>query len=228
MQLFERIPHESARDYALRIIKYNIVNMNFLPKSKINDQQIAMELGISRTPVREALIELSKYGLVEMYPQKGSIIAPVSYRMIREAAVTREALECAAVARCCRIEDQSVLSNLTENLDLMKLYTERGEIDQSGEYDVAFHRELFRLAGMSTAHEFLTNLEIHYRRIISLAYDSGTNRARDYIFEHWEIFNAILTHDEEKATATMKKHLNQENLNKVRILEIYPDCIIDT
>ena len=92
MQLVERIPHESARDYALRTIKYNIVNMNFLPQSKINDQQIAMDLGISRTPVREALIELAKYGLVEMYPQKGRLIAPVSDRMIREGLEMLDAM----------------------------------------------------------------------------------------------------------------------------------------
>ena len=227
MQLIERDPKESARDYALRVIKFNIVNMYFPPKSKINDQEIAVDLGISRTPVREALIELAKYGLVEMYPQKGSIIAPVSYKMIREAAVTREALECAAVARCCRIKDQSVFSHITEIMDLMQIYTERDEINKSAEYDVSFHKELFRLAGMATVHEFLTNLEIHYRRIITLAYDSKTTRGRDYISEHREIFAAILARDEETAVAIMKKHLNQENMNKNRILEIYPDCIID-
>lgn len=226
MQLIERNPRESARDYALRVIKFNIMNMEFPPKSKINDHEIALNLGLSRTPVREALIELSKYGLVEMYPQKGSIVAPVSYRMIREAAVTREILECGAVSRCCRIEDASVFSYLGEVVDLMQFYTDRGEDSKEAAFDVEFHRELFHLAGMSTTHDILTNLEIHYRRIIRLGYDSTT--ARDYISEHRNILKAILLHDEETATRAMKEHLNLEKLSKERILEIYPDCIIDT
>jgi len=225
MQLIEREPRESARDYALRAIKFNIVNMTFLPRSKINDHEIATNLGISRTPVREALIELSKYGLVEMFPQKGSIIAPVSYRMIREAAVTREILECGAVSRCCSIEDTSAFSNLTEILDLTQFYVDRAEIDKSSDLDVAYHKELFRLAGMTTAHEFLTNLEIHYRRIITLSYDGSADH--DYVSEHQKILDAIMSRNEEKAVAEMKKHLNLEKMNKARILEIYPDCVID-
>ena len=225
MLLIERDPKESARDYALRAIKQNIMTLNFPPRSKINDHEIAMNLGISRTPVREALIELSKYGLVEMYPQRGSIVAPVSYRMIREATVTREILECGAVAGCCKIQDPAAFSYLREILDLMNFYMDRGETFKAAEYDVAFHKELFRLAEMMTAHEFLTNLEIHYRRIIRLCYDGSTQQS--YILEHQRIFDAILVHDEETAVAEMKNHLKQQRMNKEWILEIYPDCLID-
>ena len=225
MIVLERMPHESARDYALRSLKLNISNAEILPGSKINDQEIAACLGISRTPVREALIELSKYNLIEMYPQKASVVAPVSYRMIREAAVTREALECAVVSRCCKMTDLTVFAKVAENVELMQFYMNRKDQNKNFELDVSYHRELFTIAGMPLSHDFLCNLEIHYRRIIGLSFYEG--KEHTVVEEHHSILDAILAHDEEKAIASMKKHLNLNLISKEEILKIYPDCIFD-
>lgn len=225
MIIIERMPHESARDYALRSLKLNISNAEILPGSKINDQEIAACLGISRTPVREALIELSKYNLVELYPQKASVVAPVSYRMIQEAAITREALECAVVSRCCKMTDLSVFAKIEENIELMQFYSNKKDWDKHFELDVSYHRELFTIAGMPLAHDFLCNLEIHYRRIIGLSFYEGKEYTT--VEEHRSILDAILAHDDEKAIASMKKHLKPNLVSKEEILKIYPDCIFD-
>ena len=76
MHVTERLAHESGRDYALRIIKDNIISLELAPQSRVNDREIAAELGLSRTPVREALLELAKVDIVQVNPQRGSIIAP--------------------------------------------------------------------------------------------------------------------------------------------------------
>ena len=104
MQVTGRYPYESGRDYALRIIKKNIINLELEPKSRVNDRALAEELGLSRTPVREALIELSKSDVVQIYPQSGSIIAPINYDIMEEAHTMREILECAVVEMCCKVE----------------------------------------------------------------------------------------------------------------------------
>ena len=74
MIIKERTGRETGRNYALRILKENIVMLELEPGSRISENELAQELGVSRTPVREALIELSKSKIVEIFPQKGSFI----------------------------------------------------------------------------------------------------------------------------------------------------------
>ncbi len=225
MTILDRGAHESAKDYALRTIKYNITTMHMEPGSKINDQEIAAALGISRTPVREALMELAKYDLVVMYPQKGSVVAPVRMKLIQEAAVTRNALECAAVRRCCHLSDPTVFCGLQDNIDLMRFYINRQNISAMTEMDIEFHKILFTHAGMTLAHGFLRNLEIHYRRIISLCFLEGTEDRT--VLDHQAILNAIMEQNETKAVAAMQKHLRLDEITEEEVLNLYPDCIID-
>ena len=72
MHISERLPRESSRDYALRIIKDNIISLRLEPGSQISENELATEMGLSRTPVREALIELAKVKIIETYPQRKS------------------------------------------------------------------------------------------------------------------------------------------------------------
>ena len=69
MHLLERLPRETGREYALRVLKENIINLGLAPGSQISESELSSEMGLSRTPVREALIELSKVKIVEIYPQ---------------------------------------------------------------------------------------------------------------------------------------------------------------
>lgn len=79
MKLLERLPRESGGDYALRTIKENIINLELPPGSQISENELATEMGLSRTPVREALIELSKVKIVDIQPQKKSTIPLIDY-----------------------------------------------------------------------------------------------------------------------------------------------------
>jgi len=65
VHISERLPRESSRDYALRIIKDNIISLRLEPGSQISENELATEMGLSRTPVREALIELAKVKIIE-------------------------------------------------------------------------------------------------------------------------------------------------------------------
>ena len=75
MHISERLPRESSRDYALRIIKDNIISLRLEPGSQISENELATEMGLSRTPVREALIELAKVKIIETYPQRKSVVS---------------------------------------------------------------------------------------------------------------------------------------------------------
>jgi DNA-binding GntR family transcriptional regulator len=73
MIITERLPKESARDYALRILKHNIIHLELAPGIVVSENELSSQLELSRTPVREALIELSKSGIVEILPQRAAV-----------------------------------------------------------------------------------------------------------------------------------------------------------
>ena len=75
MKIADRHPRENGRDYAMRVIRDGIISLELEPGSVISDRELATEMNLSRTPVREALLELAKVKIVEIYPQRGSIVA---------------------------------------------------------------------------------------------------------------------------------------------------------
>ena len=89
----ERTAGESNKDYALRVLRDNIIRMELAPGSLLSEQVLANELGVSRTPVREALAELARVGVVETMPQKGTRVALIDYDLVEEARFLRMRLE---------------------------------------------------------------------------------------------------------------------------------------
>ena len=97
MILLKRNANETNRDYALRVIKENIINLEIQPGSLLGEQQVADQLGLSRTPVHEAFLELSKTRIVEIYPQRGSFVSLIDMSLVEEAAFMRRTLEIAII-----------------------------------------------------------------------------------------------------------------------------------
>src|SRR5262245_50883894 len=79
------------------ILRGQIIAGRLAPRAMLSEQEIAADFGISRTPVREAMIKLAEEGLVEIFPQYGSFVAPIKLREVFDSQFAREALECAAV-----------------------------------------------------------------------------------------------------------------------------------
>ncbi len=220
MQVTGRYPYESGRDYALRIIKKNIINLELEPRSRVNDRALAEELGLSRTPVREALIELSKSNVVQIYPQSGSIIAPIDYDIMEEAHTMREILECAVVEMCCKVESIDELGALEENLRLQEFYLEHRTADKLMDLDNEFHKLLFTVAKMPHVHSLMENFTIHFDRVRYLSYQA----IRDVtsVGGHRKILDAVVQHDVPRAVEKMRKHLNNYQVEREELMERYP------
>ncbi len=82
LEILPKNKRETAREYVTRVLKYNIVNLNLKPGQAISENEIAELLGVSRTPVREAFLELAKASIVEVYPQKGTYISLIDMEMV--------------------------------------------------------------------------------------------------------------------------------------------------
>lgn len=220
MVLTERYPHESGRDYAKRVIRDKIISLELEPGAAISDRELASWMNLSRTPVREALLDLAKVKIVEIYPQRGSVVAPIDYNLVEEAQFVRSVLEVAVVQLACERATQEQLEQLKENVALQEFYYQHGSSERLLEMDDEFHRLLFQIAGRMQAYEMMQSITVHFDRVRSLAVTAVKEHL--WMSDHRNICEAVAAHDQEAARQLMEKHLNRYKVDETALREQYP------
>ena len=224
MQVLERLYGEGAREYVLRVLKKNIIECALKPGEMLSENTLTEELHVSRTPVREALVELSKIDLIEVLPKKGSRVTKINYGLVEESNFARKVLERAIVEICCQLEELPDLGRLEENIRLQKKYLEMSNQSRLLELDDDFHRLLFRMAKKEHVYDYLEDIRIPFARIryLSLLVIVDLQTVND----HMEILNAVRAQNKEEAFAVVDKHLSRYLYDKAEIVKRYPDYII--
>lgn len=224
MHILERLPRETGRDYALRVIKENIIHLDLAPGSQISENELAAEMGLSRTPVREALIELSKVKIVEIHPQKKSTVSLIDYAMVDEARFMRNLLECAVVELDCELAAAADIDQLRENVRLQNFYLDSYYPDSLMALDNQFHAKLFEIAQKSQVYMLMQGISIHFDRVRSMALNSVKNTK--IVEDHANLVKAIEAHDAALARGLMEKHLNRYKIDEGTIRAAYPQYFI--
>lgn len=221
MYILERNGKETAREYAYRVIKHNIIYLNLIPGSMVSENELAEEMGISRTPVREALIELSKLKVVEIYPQRGSYISLIDTGLVDEARFVRLILEQAMVDIACDTAEEADFLALEENLRLQEFYLEHSAKDKLLQLDNEFHELLFLLSNKKFTYDLLGGMMTHFDRVrrlsLSVIKDSKN------ISDHRTLLEAIRKKDKEAAKNIVTKHLSRYKLDEDELKKQYPD-----
>ncbi|MCD8138181.1 MAG: GntR family transcriptional regulator [Planctomycetaceae bacterium] len=225
MDLLEKQPKETARDYAVRVIRHNIVKLRLQPGTMVSENELATEMGLSRTPIREALIELSKSGIVEIYPQHGSMVSKIDYDKVEEASFTRRVVETAVVREVCGIAAEDDIARLDENISLQRLYLERNNTDKLMVADNDFHRMLFAIAKKPLSFELIRTLAAHFDRVREMSL-MAVKHLR-IVEDHAAIFDAIKARDPDRAAVSMHMHLSRYQLDKEAIYEKYSRYFAD-
>ena len=220
MVLTERYPHERGRDYAKRVIRDKIISLELEPGAVISDRELASWMNLSRTPVREALLDLAKVKIVERYPQRGSVVAPIDYNLVEEAQFVRSVLEVAVVQLACERATQEQLEQLKESVALQEFYYQHGSSERLLEMDDEFHRLLFQIAGRMQAYEMMQSITVHFDRVRSLAVTAVKEHL--WMSDHRNICEAVAAHDQEAARQLMEKHLNRYKVDEKALREQYP------
>ena len=220
MVLTERYPHERGRDYAKRVIRDKIMSLELEPGAVISDRELASWMNLSRTPVREALLDLAKVKIVEIYPQRGSVVAPIDYNLVEEAQFVRSVLEVAVVQLACERATQEQLEQLKESVALQEFYYQHGSSERLLEMDDEFHRLLFQIAGRMQAYEMMQSITVHFDRVRSLAVTAVKEHL--WMSDHRNICEAVAAHDQEAARQLMEKHLNRYKVDEKALREQYP------
>jgi DNA-binding GntR family transcriptional regulator len=207
MNITNRQNKESARDYALRIIREKIISLNLSPGSMVSENELSIKLGLSRTPVREALIELSKSKVVEVYPQKGIYISLIDTALVEEDRFLRLVLEKAIVKMACQAASEEDLLSLEANLNLQDFYLQNSAPNELLKLDDEFHQMLFLICKKSRIYALMNSMTIHFDRVRSLSL--VTIKDIKIVHDHREIVDAIRRKDQEAAEAIMTKHLSR-------------------
>lgn len=222
MYLTKRLPRETGRDYALRTLKENIIRLELEPGCMVSENELAAEMGLSRTPVREALIELSKVKIVEIYPQKGSVVSLIDYSLVEESQFMRRVLECAVVELNCAKATPEDLNRLHENVRLQAFYISGSDPDSMLlELDDQFHKMLFDIAQKPQVFTLMRNIAIHFDRVRNITLPDVM--PSKVVKAHANIVEAIANRDPVAARVQMEQHLNQYRAVEKTVRERFPN-----
>ncbi|SCP99340.1 GntR family transcriptional regulator [Anaerobium acetethylicum] len=220
MKITEREKRESAREYAFRTIKQNIISLDLEPGTTVSENELAAEMGISRTPVREALIELSKLNIVEIYPQRGSVISLIDSELVDEIRFLRQTLETAMVEQACDTASEHDLLMLEENLRMQEYYLEHEQLDKQFQLDDKFHELLYKTCNKNMVYRLLGDLMAHFDRVRSLSLI--VIKDKKVISDHRSIVEAIRNKDKTAAKEIISKHLSRYIVDEKELKMKYP------
>jgi DNA-binding GntR family transcriptional regulator len=202
------IPPGSAAQRIEAELRRAIIAMDYPPGSRLSEQEIAERYGVSRQPVREAFIGLARTRLVDILPQRGTVVVKISTRKMMEARFVREAIETAVVRRACASFDPQARQHIDDLLGVQEKSARRGDHTAFQRYDELFHVALADGAGCPLAWQAIQDIKAHMDRVCQLTLP-GTETMLQLIEQHRDIVAAIDAHDEEAAADSMRRHLTE-------------------
>ncbi len=197
------IPASARIQAALR---EQIVGMRLLPGAPLSEKEIAESHGVSRTPVREAMLRLAEERLVDIYPQYGTFVARIRTRDLKDAMVIREALERVSVREAAARATDEGLAELARLVSLQRFTDVAGDVDAFYAADEAFHEALARQSGHPNLWRVVRQEKAQLDRCRHLTLPIAGRRAR-VIEQHQAVVEAIVARDADAAEAAMAAHL---------------------
>lgn len=199
----ERLP---LRDRVFEQLRESILNGKYAVNEELKEIPIGKELGVSRTPVREALRKLELEGLVSITPNKGAYVTGITPEDIHDIYVIRSYLEGLCARWACRYSTEEDLNKLDEIICLARFNAERNRYEQMAELDSQFHQTLYSCCGSKMLRHILQDFH-EYVESVRKKTLSRSERAIAAINEHENILNAIKNKDEDLAERLSKEHI---------------------
>ncbi len=214
----EQLKHTNIDHKVYEIITEKILSGVLAPGVRLTEEELATELGVSRTPVREAVKRLAQDELVELLPRRGMYVKKLSREDIAEIYEVRMGLEGLAISLAVKLIPDKELGKLSDELEFAKRELEAGRVDAWLAFDTDFHSLVVEHCGnrrLRTMLERLNNLVGYFR--IHVARKS--ERAKQALEEHSRILAALKTRDQGQAEAAMRAHVQSARENILKDIE---------
>jgi DNA-binding GntR family transcriptional regulator len=198
----------NARSIALENIRQRIITLEFAPGSHLSENELAGQLGISRTPVRESLILLAEEQLVSIVPQVGTVVSPIVESEIATAQFVRESLELAALSESVQLAGPADIAVLNALVAQQRVADTAHDIENFFTLDEEFHYALMSISGHGAAWRTVGQAKAHLDRARRLSLTT-TEQLTLLIEQHQSIVDSLERGDAGEAAAALRGHLRK-------------------
>lgn len=219
--LLKRFPQESTREYVYRFLKVNIMDLHFEPGCSMSEKEIALLLAVSRTPVREAFIQLSNEYLLDILPQKGTYVSLIDIENVEESKFLRETLEKAIVEMACKEFPHEKIFELQSVLTLQELCLQEKNYTKFYELDETLHSTIYEGCRKARIWFMIQQMHTHYNRVRRLNITGGYELDR-ILEQHKNLVKAIREKNVELGKKTVDLHLNKVKFDIKQLVDSYP------
>ena len=206
------------RDVVFNTLRQAIITGEFAPGERLMEISLANRLGVSRTPVREAIRKLELEGLVIMIPRKGAQVAKITEKNLRDVIEIRTVLEEFATVLACERINQDGISELRQAHEDFALAVEKGDLLDIVDKDEIFHNTIFGATNNDRLITIINNLREQFYRY-RMEYVKDIRQRSNLVEEHRKLLDAISNRDSVRAKDLMRTHLlnqQQEVINNIQ------------
>ena len=207
----------SLREKIFLKLRQDILDGKYKAGDSLIEMKLAEEMGVSRTPVREAIRQLELEGLVYSIPNKGVFVEGITSQDIEDIYAIRECMEGLAARWAIERMDEQSLKELENLCELMEFYTGKGDLDRVGELNSKFHDLIFESTKSKPLKQILSDFQ-YYIGNIRLASLKSPGRAEQSLSEHKAIVEAFKDRDVERGERVLVEHIRntRRNYEKMR------------
>lgn len=216
------IERKSIQTLVYEELKRNIMSMKLEPGQTMSTQEIATKLNVSRTPVREAFLRLQSEGLVEMIPQRETMVSKISLKKVEQEKFIRECLEMGVIRKFMDKSGCEVEENMAELIQLQKKCGEEKDFVGFLEADDQFHKVLFDATGQEMAWETIASRNGHYNRL-RILYVQRDTEMQESIEQHHKIATLLESGSREEAARALSSHVRRLDIDEAGLIAQYPD-----
>lgn len=210
----------SLRQRVFHSIREDILSGKYKQHEELKEVNIGQELGVSRTPVREALRQLELEGLVQIIPNKGAYVTGITAKDILDIYAVRSMLEGLCARWAAEYIAEESIQKLKENIELSEFYAERKNYAQMCKLDTDFHEILYDASESKILKHMLSNFHHYVERVRRVSY-SIEGRAEKSNQEHRMIVDAIISKEPLQAEQLANKHVMStiQNIDTYKIID---------
>jgi GntR family transcriptional regulator, rspAB operon transcriptional repressor len=216
-----------ASHQAYLTLREAIISTELAPGQKLSENELAGELGVSRTPVRECLAKLRDERLVAIVPQLGTFVTLISPTAVADAEFVREALECGAITRAVRRIGPDTLEALQANLNAQQRACAHRDERAFDHLDEDLHRLLCEASGHAIAWTLSRRANGHLDRVRRLSLPDA-DYLSEMLAEHQQIVSAVGEGDGEVAESALRHHIRMVTSNLATLQSAHPEYFEET
>ena len=206
------------RDVVFKTLRQAILKGELEPGERLMEIQLAERLGVSRTPIREAIRKLELEGLVLMIPRRGAEVAKISEKNLRDVLEVRRSLEELAIDLACQRIQEEELETLREAQKEFAAAVAAGDAMEIAQTDEKFHEIIYSGTGNQKLMQILSNLREQMYRY-RLEYIKDANKRQILLVEHEQILKALSLRHVQEAKLAVREHIHNQEITVLKNLK---------